>query len=64
MLQIKKLKTEEVTIQNIAKMQQFDGVVEAVNRSTISAQTSGRIIDVLFDVDDFVKAGEINRSLF
>ena len=53
------LKTEEVSIQNIAKMQQFDGVVEAVNRSTISAQTSGRIIDVLFDVDDFVKAGEI-----
>ena len=53
------LKTEAVEVQNIAKMQQFDGVVEAVNRSTISAQTSGRIIDVLFDVDDFVKAGEV-----
>ncbi len=32
----------------------LDGRVEAVNQSTVSAQTSGRVVDVLVDVDDFV----------
>ncbi len=36
----------------------FDGTVEAVNRATMSAQTSGRIAEVYFDVDDYVEAGE------
>ena len=37
----------------------LDGVVEAVNRSTISAQTGGQITDILFDVDDFVQKGQV-----
>jgi RND family efflux transporter MFP subunit len=36
----------------------FDGTVEAVNQATMSAQTSGRIAEVFFDVDDYVEAGE------
>jgi RND family efflux transporter MFP subunit len=36
----------------------FDGTVEAVNRATMSAQTSGRIAEVYFDVDDYVEAGQ------
>lgn len=37
----------------------WDGTVEAVNRATVSAQTSGRVADVLFDVDDFVEADAV-----
>lgn len=36
-----------------------DGVVEAVHQSTVSAQASGRIAEVLFDVDDYVAKGEV-----
>ena len=36
----------------------LDGTVEAVNQATMSAQTSGRIAEVFFDVDDYVQAGE------
>lgn len=35
-----------------------DGVVEAVRQSTVSAQISGRVVDVRFDVGDSVKKGE------
>lgn len=37
----------------------LDGMVEAVNRSTISAQTSGEVEEILFDVDDFVEQGSV-----
>jgi RND family efflux transporter MFP subunit len=37
----------------------WDGRIEAVNQATVSAQTSGRIADLPFDVNDFVDAGEI-----
>lgn len=36
----------------------YDGRVEAVHQATMSAQTSGRIADVYFDVDDYVESGE------
>ncbi|WJG09910.1 efflux RND transporter periplasmic adaptor subunit [Aliiglaciecola sp. LCG003] len=42
---------------------QFDGIVEAVNRSTVSAQTSGRIVELPFDVGDFVAQGEVIARL-
>ena len=35
----------------------LDGTVEAVNQATMSAQTSGRIAEVYFDVDDYVEPG-------
>ncbi|MET0046352.1 MAG: efflux RND transporter periplasmic adaptor subunit [Sedimenticola sp.] len=37
----------------------LDGVVEAVNQSTVSAQTQGQIEEVLFDVDDYVERGTL-----
>ena len=41
----------------------LEGVVEAVNKSTISAQTSGQVDEVLVDVDDFVKQGDVIARL-
>lgn len=34
---------------------QLDGVVEAVNRTTVSAQTQGQVQEILYDVDDYVE---------
>ena len=40
-------------------MQQWNGVVEAVNQATLSAQTTGRVSVLLVDVNDAVKAGDV-----
>lgn len=37
----------------------WDGVVEAVNQATLSAQTAGRVVELPFDVNDYVQAGDI-----
>ncbi|MCW8945896.1 MAG: biotin/lipoyl-binding protein, partial [Sedimenticola sp.] len=37
----------------------FDGIVEATQQSTISAQTQGQVIEILADVDDFVEQGAV-----
>ncbi|MGB0133192.1 efflux RND transporter periplasmic adaptor subunit [Dokdonella sp.] len=37
----------------------WDGVVEAVNQATVSAQTSGRVIELPFDVNDTVPEGAV-----
>lgn len=37
----------------------WDGVVEAVQQATLIAQTSGRVEDVLHDVNDRVEAGQV-----
>lgn len=36
-----------------------NGVIEAVQRATVSAQTSGRVVEVKFDVDDYVTKGDV-----
>jgi RND family efflux transporter MFP subunit len=36
----------------------YDGTVEAVNQATVSAQTSGRIAEIFYDVDDYVEPGQ------
>jgi RND family efflux transporter MFP subunit len=36
-----------------------DGTVEAVNQATVSAQTSGRVVEILYDVNDVVPAGAV-----
>jgi len=38
---------------------QLDGTIEAVNQGTVAAQTSGRVAEVLYDVNDFVPAGAV-----
>ncbi len=37
----------------------WDGVVEAVHQATLSAQTGGRVIELPFDVNDYVDAGDV-----
>jgi RND family efflux transporter MFP subunit len=36
-----------------------DGTVEAVNQATVAAQTSGRVAEILYDVNDVVPAGAV-----
>src|SRR5260370_18150016 len=36
-----------------------DGTIEAVNQATVSAQTAGRITEILYDVNDVVPAGAV-----
>ncbi|MET0028745.1 MAG: efflux RND transporter periplasmic adaptor subunit [Candidatus Thiodiazotropha sp.] len=37
----------------------LDGKVEAINQTTLSAQTQGQVEAILFDVDDFVEQGQV-----
>ncbi len=40
-----------------------DGTIEAVNQATVSAQTSGRVAEILYDVNDVVPAGAVIMRL-
>lgn len=40
-----------------------DGTIEATNQATVSAQTSGRVTDINYDVNDFVPAGAVIMRL-
>lgn len=37
----------------------FDGALEAINQSTVSAQTTGRVMELPFDVGDYVEKNAI-----
>lgn len=37
----------------------LDGVVEAVHRTTVSAQTQGQVQEILYDLDDYVEKGAV-----
>jgi RND family efflux transporter MFP subunit len=43
-----------VAYEDVVAEHVFDAVIEAVQRATVTAQTSGRVLDVHFDVDDYV----------
>lgn len=49
----------EVREVEVAYERVFDGVVESVKQSTVSAQTSGRVEEINFDVNDVVPKGNI-----
>ena len=49
----------EVDYHQLTDEQRFDGVVEAVFRSTVSAQTAGEIVELPYDVNDFVPKGAL-----
>ncbi len=51
------LPVAEVERQTLAVEQAIDGVVEAVNQSTVSAQTAARVENILVDINDFVPQG-------
>ena len=53
------LSTAVAQIESVEREQVFDGTVEAVHRTTVSAQTAGRVLEVLYDVDDYVEKGEV-----
>ena len=52
---------ETATVENRELPREFrlDGVVEAVSQSTVSAQTAGQVVEIRFDVDDFVEKDTI-----
>jgi multidrug efflux pump subunit AcrA (membrane-fusion protein) len=45
--------------QPVKKEVLLDAVLEAVKRSTVSAETSGRVMEVNFDIGDHVQAGSV-----
>ena len=53
------LETIQVHKETLPQLQFLDGKVEAVNKSTISAQTSGVVTKLFYDVDDYVKKGKV-----
>lgn len=53
------LKTAPAEVRDIALTTSAEAVIEAVRQSTVSAQIAGRIVDLRFDVGDFVKQGEV-----
>lgn len=54
-----RLDTVTVAYHAVAQELILDGVVEAINQATMSAQASGQVLEVNFDVDDFVKEGQV-----
>jgi RND family efflux transporter MFP subunit len=56
---ISTLKTAPVIKQETAREFWLDGVVEAINQTTLSAQTRGQVKAILFDVDDYVEKGQV-----
>ena len=52
-----------VRAQRIPLERFVDGTVEAVNQATVSAQTSGRVVAIYYDVGDVVPAGAVIMRL-
>lgn len=48
-----------VQVREVAQTYSADGVIEATRQSTVSAQISGRVKEIYFDVGDTVKKGQI-----
>ncbi len=59
----KRLTTLVVQPAMVPRETAFDGAVEAVNQSTVSAQTSGRVVELPYDVGDFVESGAVIARL-
>lgn len=53
------LATAPVQYREVAQTYSADGIVEAVRQSTVSAQIGGRVKEILFDVGDTVKKGQL-----
>jgi RND family efflux transporter MFP subunit len=57
------LESVVVALERTPLERELDGIIEAVNQGTVSAQTSGRVAEILFDVNDFVPAGAVIMRL-
>jgi RND family efflux transporter MFP subunit len=53
------LQTLTIAAQQAPRERVWDGVVEAVNQATLSAQTAGRVVELPFDVNDYVQVGDV-----
>ena len=53
------LQTVVVEQRDLPRVRLFDATVEAVNRGTVTAETSGTVQELLFDVDDYVESGAV-----
>ena len=53
------LHTAPVERREVPREYRLDGLVEATQQTTVSAQTSGQVEEVLFDVDDYVTKGQV-----
>jgi RND family efflux transporter MFP subunit len=53
------LRTAPVELREMDVGYTAEAVVEAVRQSTVSAQIAGRIVDLRFDVGDYVKKGDV-----
>jgi RND family efflux transporter MFP subunit len=49
----------EIRPERVPVERRLDGMIEAVNESTVSAQTAGRVAEIRYDVNDFVPAGAV-----
>lgn len=56
---VQALASAPVEMREVELAYSAEAVVEAVRESTVSAQVAGRVIDVRFDVGDYVKQGEV-----
>ena len=54
-----KLSTAEVRFVQAPQERVLDALIEAVKQATVSAQTRGRVIEINYDVDDYVEKGAI-----
>src|SRR6186713_1247334 len=57
------LESVVLELQHAPLERQLDGKIEAVNQGTVAAQTSGRVTEILYDVNDFVPAGAVSARL-
>lgn len=53
------LEVVRVGYQSVSQETILDGVIEAVKEGTVTAQTSGRVTEVNFDVNDYVTKGSV-----
>ncbi len=51
--------TQDLALQKVVQERVLDGTVDAVNQTTVSAETSGVVSEIKYDVNDFVKQGEV-----
>lgn len=56
---IPELASIQLSLQTTAQEVKYDGVIEAINQATVSAQTSGRIVEIPVDVGDYVTKGDL-----
>jgi RND family efflux transporter MFP subunit len=53
------LATLTIAPERAREEQAWDGVVEAIRQATLSAQTAGRVVELPYDVNDYVEAGAV-----